>query len=415
MKTDLEKLRAIVEASKKLTSVLELDELLSVILDVALDELEAERGTVYLMDKERREIFSRIVVGNEMEEIRLPLGKGIAGVVADTGEAIIISDAYSDPRFDPEVDKKSGFRTRSILSSPLIKGEQEILGVLQLLNKQDGVFTEEDSEYLSALAAHMVIALENAKAHRERLEQERTQREIELAAQIQQRLLPQQDPDFSGLQIAYRAFPCHCVGGDYYDFIRLPGGSLGILIADVSGKGIPAALITSALHAYLHALQENYVSPSVLTNRLNRLLHSSILASSFLTLTFLELQPGLQRMLYCNCGHNPAVLIRNGEQALLQSTGTIVGMFQEAEFRQQEYELNSGDTLLLYTDGLTEASRGEGDGREEFGMDRLLKLCASPPEDPEGWLDHIEGAVKDFTQEQQLEDDLTMIALRINS
>jgi sigma-B regulation protein RsbU (phosphoserine phosphatase) len=411
MKTDLEKLKAIVEAGKKLTSVLELDDLLNVILDVALKELEAERGTVYLMDAERGAICSRILRGKAMSEICLPLGQGIAGKVAATGDVVIISDAYSDPRFDPEIDRRSGFRTKSILCLPLKKGDGEILGVLQLLNKREGRFSKDDADYLEALAAHMVIALENAKAHKARLEQERTQKEIELAAQIQQRLLPQRIPAFPGLSAAVRATPCRYVGGDYYDIMILPDGSLGVLIADVSGKGIPAAMITSALHAYLHALWDDYVSPSALAARLNRLLHASILTSSFLTLIFMEIQPELERLTFCNCGHNPMVLVHGEKRILLKATGTIVGMFPKIDFKQEELAIAKGDRLLLYTDGLTEAARGEGENREEFGMSRLLAHCRPSVESPERWLTEIEGAVSVFTEGRPLDDDLTMIAL----
>ena len=153
----------------------------------------------------------------------------------------------------------------------------------------------------------MVIALQNARHHRERLEQERTTRELELAAQIQERLLPQWRPELPGLSLSARTKACRYVGGDYYDFLKLPGGAVGVVIADVSGKGVPAALITSALHAYLQALAESYAGPAALASGLNRLVCSATLASSFLTLVFLEIHPRLERLVICNCGHNPPV------------------------------------------------------------------------------------------------------------
>ena len=412
MKSDLDKLRAIIEASKKLTSVLDIDELLNVILDVALTELEAERGTVFLLDRERGEIFSRILRGEEIDEIRMPLGKGISGSVAQTGETVIIQDAYADERFDPNTDKRSGFRTRSILCAPLLKGGEEVVGVLQLLNKRDGAFSEIDAEYLSALAAHMVIALENARAHLERLEQERTRRELELAAQIQQRFLPQSTPQAPGLAIDARAIPCSEVGGDYYDFLELPGGALGVVIADVSGHGIPAALITTAIHAYLHALIDCYEDPASLASRLNSLLHFATPASKYATMAVVEYDPAKRRLRYCNCGHNPLILIRNGKPEKLGACGTVVGMFPVAKFVFREIELRGGERLLLYTDGVTEASRGADDGREEFGLERLQEVSLEASGEPSDWIDTVVGSVESFTSGEPLDDDLTMVAMR---
>ena len=413
MKSDLEKLRAIIEASKKLTSVLDLDELLNVILDVALKEIEAERGTVFLLDKTTGELFSRILRGDEIDEIRLPVGQGISGCVADTGKALIIHDAYSDPRFNPEFDRLTGFRTRSVLCAPLVKGEDEILGVLQLLNKKDGSFDEDDIEYLKALAAHIVIALENARAHLERLEQERTHKELELAAQIQQRFLPQDNPSIPGLEIAARAVPSSDVGGDYYNFLELPSGNLGIVLADVSGHGIGAAMITAAIHAYLHALLSCYESPAKLAGQLNKLLYQSTLPSKYATMALVEISRSANRLRYCNCGHNPLILFRDGKASTLKSNGTIVGMFPKAEYGEEEIKLAGDERLLLYTDGVTEAAWGEGDGREEFGFDRLVAL-SDDHLDPAAWLDAIEREVSAFTHGEPAEDDITMVAVRFS-
>lgn len=413
MKSDLEKLRAIVEASKKLTSILDLDELLNVILDVALAELEAERGTVFLLDESKGEIFSRILRGNEIDEIRLPLGKGIAGKVAETGAPIIVDDVHKDPRWDPEFDRMSGFRSRSMLCLPLLKGE-EIIGVLQLLNKKDGKFAIDDVDYLSALAAHMVIAIENAKAHIERLDQERTKRELELAAQIQHNLLPQRVPDFPGLTTECFYYPCSAVGGDYYDFLQLPDNRLGVVIADVSGKGIPAALITSAFHAFLHASIDTYASPATFAAKMNLLLYQSIPQNSFLTAAFIEIEPDAGEIRYCNCGHNPLILINDGRPRLLKSTGTILGMFPKVDFEDEILRFETDHQLFLYTDGLTEATSGGDEDREEFGIERLLEACTNAAPDPKALVNSVREKITAFINTQPLEDDLTMIALHFS-
>jgi serine phosphatase RsbU (regulator of sigma subunit) len=412
MKTDLQKLRGIVEASKKLASVLDLDELLNVILDVALSELEAERGTVFLLDAERGEIFSRILRGNEMAEIRLPLGSGIAGAVAQSGETVIIADAYADPRFNRAVDQRSGFRTRSILCLPMRDGKQTI-GVLQLLNKKREEFTDDDAEYLSALAAHMVIAINNARAHKDRLEQERTNKELELAARIQQGLLPTQLPQFGDFRINCYYAPCRTVGGDIYDCYELPDGRIGIMLADVSGKGIPAALITSALHAYMHALVETYQDPGQFCWRLNHLVHGSIPPASYATLMFIEYDPATSRIRYCNCGHVPGAYLVNGDVRWLKTTGPVMGLLPKAVFGVEEMAVADGDLLMLYTDGLSEASTPEDENgdSEEFGLERVRTACMKGPRDAESLLAHLHKEVFSFVAGAPLADDLTMLAL----
>lgn len=416
MKSDLEKLNAIVEASKKLASTLDLDELLNIILDVALTELEAERGTAFLLDMDKSEIFSRILKGDEIQEIRLPIGKGISGTVAQTGEIILIDDAYSDPRFDPEVDRRSGFRTRSILCLPMKQGD-EIIGVLQLLNKKSGMFSKEDAEYLGALAAHMVIAVQTAVAHKERIEQVKTKRELELAAQIQQTLLPKSTPDVAGLRIDSFYQPCREVGGDIYDFFKLPGDKCGIMLADVSGKGVPAAMITAAVHAYVHALVETYRDPATFCQRLNKLLHRSTPSSSYATMTFVEYDPGEAMIRYTNCGHLPGMLMKSSEIEKLMPTGTVLGLLADGNFSAAEVPLQKGDTLLLYTDGLSEAAVADGgdeEDPEEFGLERIERVCHGHLDSNGGLLEILFEEVKMFTNDTSFDDDLTMINLRFS-
>ena len=207
--------------------------------------------------------------------------------------------------------------------------------------------------------------------------------------------------------------PCSEVGGDYYDFLQLPGGALGIVIADVSGHGIPAALITTAIHAYLHALADCYEDPASLATRLNSLLHFATPASKYATMAVVEFDPAKRKLRYCNCGHNPLILIRNGEPETLEACGTVVGMFPTAQFVSKEIELHGGERLLLYTDGVTEAAHGSEDSREEFGIERLQEICLEASGDPSSWIDTVISRVDQFTGGVPLDDDLTMVALQI--
>ena len=198
---DLEsKLRFLMEATKALASTLDLGELLGRILEVAKSQAGAERGTLFLVDEKTEEIWSLIAHGMEKREIRLPLGRGIAGHVAQSGEILNIPDAYSDPRFDRDVDARTGYRTRSLLCLPIRNKRGKIIAALQLLNKQSVAASPlRTLTFFWRISDHMALALENAQLHRALLEKERLEREMALARDIQRSLLPEMAPRAAGL------------------------------------------------------------------------------------------------------------------------------------------------------------------------------------------------------------------------
>ena len=163
----VEKLNLLIDAAKTVNSTLDLDKLLDVILETAIKSISADRGTLYLVDELKSEIWSKALRGSEVIEIRLPIGKGLSGYVAKTGETINIPDAYNDPRFNPDVDKKSGFRTNNMLCMPMQNRDGKIIGVFQMLNKKGGPFTTQDEEFINALSIHASIAIENARLAQE--------------------------------------------------------------------------------------------------------------------------------------------------------------------------------------------------------------------------------------------------------
>lgn len=173
MTEQVNKLNYLIEITKRVNSTIQLDELLKIILEIALEITNADRGTVYLVDELTGEIWSKVLQGDELTEIRLPLGKGIAGYVAQTGETINLIDAYQDPRFNPEVDRKTGYRTKTMLCHPIKDKNNKVVGVFQLINKKDGIFTKKDEEMLDALSIHASIAIQNAKMAQELVNNER--------------------------------------------------------------------------------------------------------------------------------------------------------------------------------------------------------------------------------------------------
>src|SRR5256714_6319140 len=269
---EMERLRTLVEASKLINSSIEPDTLFASILTVARNELHVERGTLYFVDEQKKEIWTKIA-GELSGEIGMPIGKGLAGTVAESGEPVILHDAYDDPRFDRSSDQRTGFRTRSMLCVPIKNRGQRVVGVLQLLNKTNGAFGARDLDFLSGISDHMAIAMENATLHLELLEKQRMEQELALGREIQSRLFPSAPVDVAETELAAFSLPCYEVGGDYYDFIELPDGDLGLAIGDVSGKGVAAALIMPSLQAALRVAAPLEDDLPNLVRRLNALVY----------------------------------------------------------------------------------------------------------------------------------------------
>ena len=227
----IRRLNALVQASHLLNSSLNLKKVLATLLDVATKNLDADRGTIYLLDPEKKELWSQVLKGEEMTEIRLPLGKGIAGAVGKTGETINLKDAYNDKRFNKEFDVRSGYRTKSMLCMPMRNKSGKIVGVFQILNKKKGAFDKHDEFFLSELSIPASLAIENARLHIAEMEHQRVEKELEVAYRIQQQILPRELPAMPGVQLSAISIPCHTVGGDYFDVIKMNEDKIALVIA----------------------------------------------------------------------------------------------------------------------------------------------------------------------------------------
>jgi hypothetical protein len=266
---ELAREKRLTEASYALHTTLDLGEILQLILGAACDGVQADRGTVFVLSADGREIWSRVVGGDEHLEIRLPLGQGIAGTVAQTGETIRIGDAYADRRFDPNWDRRTGYRTRQILCKPIRSREGRIVGVFQLLNKKEGSFEDADEAYLDALSVHAALALENAQLHASALERERQAREILLVQEVQRAYQPERATlEVEGLRVAGLNILCEDASGDYYDFIPLEDGRHVVVIGDVSGHGLKSALVMAQARAFLRAFSSTVEPLTAVLDRL---------------------------------------------------------------------------------------------------------------------------------------------------
>jgi serine phosphatase RsbU (regulator of sigma subunit) len=406
------RLQFLTEATKALASTLDLGELLGRILEVAKAQADAERGTLFLVDEKNEEIWSLIAHGLEKQEIRLPLGRGIAGHVAKSGEILNIPDAYADPRFNRAVDVQTGYRTRNILCLPIRNKSGKIVAALQLLNKRRGGFTQEDVDFLLAISDHMALALENAQLHLALLEKERLEREMALARGIQQGLLPEAVPQLPGFEIAVTNEPCYEVGGDYYDFLTIGPNTLLLVVADVEGKGISSAMIMSNFQATLRALALNFHSLINMAESLNRMILVGTRGGKYLTvfLGLIDIQG--KTIEYINGGHVPPVIVR-AEQGPVELTegGMVVGLLENVRYERGQVKFQPGDVLVLCTDGITEAMDKQD---EEYGKQRLVNCVRGViAQSAAEIVTAVNADVTEFSRGGTHLDDKLMIAVKV--
>jgi len=408
---ELAKQQRLIEAAKNLNSTLDLGKLLAVILENALGIVDGDRGTVYLVDEPKQVLWSRVLKGNEDFEIRLPMGKGIAGYVAATGDTLNIPDAYFDPRFNPEVDKVSGYRTQSILCMPMRNKEGKIIGVFQLLNKHQGAFTEDDEHFLDALSVHAAIAVENARLYEQERQKIAMEKDLLAAREVQMSLIPKRLPGVPGYDLAACTLPAREVGGDLYDFIRIDQHRLAIWLGDVSGKGLPASLLMASFQATLRDQALSSASAAECIRRSNALLFQNTSSDRFVTLFYGVLDTQHHALCYCNGGHeSPALFGKTGQARYLDTGGTVLGILEEFPFEEETIPLGGGSLLVITSDGISEAMNPAG---EQFGRKRLESLIReNSQESAERIRDRIIEAVRHHVGNAPQMDDMTIVVVK---
>jgi sigma-B regulation protein RsbU (phosphoserine phosphatase) len=389
-------LEALYDVGLAIASTLDLEQLSEEILLRAVSLLDARRGALYLCEDgvlRRHRTF-----GGDARESFTPVAE--AGSGDEPGRLQVPTDLL------PGV--------RHLLALP-IEIDGDLRGVLAVGDRESrsgiGPFAERDRRTLSLFANQAAIALENARLHRQALEKQRLEREMELAAEIQRQILPKGSPLVAGYDLAGWSRPARQVGGDYYDLLVLADGRLRIALGDVSGKGVPAALLVSTLHSALRLLGGEDGLTGDLVARVSRHVADSSAPNRFITLVVAELDLSTGRLRYVSAGHNPAILVRaGGAVEQLSSSGLPVGMLPRAEYDVREARLAPGDLLCLYSDGITEAARGNG---EEFGVERLEELLARHHGKALDELTtEIGGTIARFSAGQPQGDDETLVLLR---
>lgn len=400
--------KSLYEVGIALSGSLELDELLDKILESLSRVIDCDIAMIYLVDPESgtiNQISTRGLEDFPTDQLRLKIGQGICGRVAETGEGIIVSDVNQNTDY---IACRTS--TKSEMAVPLIVNNV-VVGVLNVESDKSDVYKDHELELMNAFASLAAVSIERAKLHKQMLSARRLEHEIAIARRIQKTFLPSGNPRVEGFDLAGLNIPSAEVGGDYYDFIPIVENQFGIAIGDVSGNGIPASLIMAAFRASLKAeIRNNFAIRAILT-KVNNLLFESIERDRYVTAAYGVLDSKNKIFTFSNAGHNPPILLRqSGELEYLSEGGMALGIFANSAYEENSVFLKPGDIVLFYTDGVTEI-KDENDF--EFNEKRLINSVRESREKPATKIiDHIIEDVKKFKKDSYFDDDLTLIVLK---
>jgi sigma-B regulation protein RsbU (phosphoserine phosphatase) len=388
-----------------------LEQTLEQIVSLVFEAVPADRCLLMMRDEANEEL--KVAVARLRDRVgavgEIRVSRNVMDEVVIRGKSVLTSDAQHDPRFASGTVVLQG--VRSVLAVPLGVAEK-VFGIIYADSPiAEGRFTEDHLKVLTTLASVAAIRVENARLVEARFQQERLERELQLAMEIQQRFQPTAPPVVAGYEFQGISFPCYEIGGDYYDFIQREDGRLVIALGDVSGKGTAAALLMSSLHASIHAQTGSHDTLVETISAVNRYLADNIPSNRFVTLFYAELDPESGALSFLNAGHNPPLIVHAaGTVEQLASGGLPLGIKANAEYREGRTNLAPGDVLVIYSDGVTEAASPSG---EEFGPTRLYEVVSRNVDaSAAGIRDRIESALTKFSQGTQAADDITLVIVK---
>src|SRR5215211_836071 len=374
--TTTDKLRMLLDITKKISRSLDLQEVLNLVMDTLDSLIPYDAAGIFVLQcldpelvpegEEPCTFKSEAVRGydiDELSDLHLKLGEGFIGSVAVSGTPIISHDVRKDPVYINARD-----RTRSEMVAPIISND-EVIGVFDLESDELNAYSNDDLDVLMLLASQVAIIIEKVMLHEQLIEKKRLEGQLEVARQVQLELLPAHDPELEGFDICAWNFSTEEVSGDYYDWVSIYEDQIGMVIADVSGKGVPAALLMAFLRASLRAAIHIGYAPHISMAKVNYLLWESIERHQFVTAFYGVLDASNRTLAYTNAGHNPPLLMdADGTARFIERGGLPLGMFRDTRYYEYYQAIEPGQVLVLYTDGVTEATGEKG---EEYGRYRL--------------------------------------------
>lgn len=394
---------ALIRAGRELASHRPLSELFQVIMDLSMEAVRAGRGV--LMTLEGDQLKVRAARGEGFQ-----ISRTVRDRVLKEKSSLLVRDAQLDRALREHMSIVEQ-KVRSILAVPLQTNDR-VIGLIYLDSpNQIREFTREDLNLLTVMANVAAIRIEHARLNEIEEAERAMAKEMEQAAQIQRSLLPARPPSVPGLDLAAKAVPARHCGGDYYDFIAYPDGRVCLMVGDVAGKGMPAALLMSSLQARVHVVMETPEDVAGKMAKLNKSTCGSCPDNRFITFFMGVLDPKSGELVYTSAGHNPPLIVRaRGGYKRLSGGGVILGVLPDAQYEEERIQLEPGDVLVLFSDGVTEAPNPDD---EEFGEERLAALVASVAQKPAAEIvEDIHRSVQSFTQGAPPADDITVVVAR---
>lgn len=458
-----EALQRVLGVARLLGASADLDRVLQVIIDAVRDILEADRATVFLYDPPHAELYTRVAHGladegaaaagpeaggvaalgagpeaageqppptrEEPRGIRFPVTHGLAGEAARTRRIINVPDAYADPRFNREVDRQTGFRTRSILSIPLLAFDGELIGVVQVLNKRGRAFDDADEQIATALAAQAAVAIKRGKLMEDQLKRQKLERDLQLARQIQQQTNPRTIPVVAGFDLAAWNEPAEETGGDAYDIIGLSGSGdqakivdsrtaserAVLMIADATGHGIGPALMATSVRSMLRMAVRVGTKLEPIIRQLNRQVCQDVPSGRFVTCWIGLIDHNGPELTFFSAGQAPLLHFHaaTGRADIIEADEMPFGIDDEwSDVKASRRTLAPGDLFLVVSDGFFE-SIGPAPGSGQWGTERAIEVVKSHREDSaETITKALRAAVEQFTRGQPAADDRTIIVIK---
>lgn len=408
------------KASVTISSDFHLSPLLNKVMSLSEEILGLEVSAIMLIDWEKRELYWELSRGEKSEffheRVTLPLDQGIGGYVARTGESVLINDVQKDSRFDHSYDEKCGFCTRSMICVP-VKFHGETLGVIEVINKKKGDFTSMDLRVLEIIAAQAGSAIQNARLFKEAIEKQRIEKELAIARDLQMSMLPIRGPALDGFEIAAHSVPAREVGGDFYDFVEMGGHSIGLIIGDVTGKSVSGALVMAASRSVFRMLSEEALSIGEIMRRANTRTKRDIMSGMNVALIYAVIDGDEKAISLSNAGQMQPIQYRSetGKAHFVSTKGDTfpLGILEEAEYEETRFNLQLGDKVIFYTDGIVEAMN---EREEIFGFDRLIDVVErTGSASSDELMKRILQEVETFAGKALQHDDITIIVVGVET
>jgi sigma-B regulation protein RsbU (phosphoserine phosphatase) len=405
-------LEAVYNVTMTLAEARDLGTVLNRAVKIVAELMDAKAASIRLLDPDTGEL--KIAAVHNLSRAYLNKGTIVLSRAEVDREALspkgynYSADVATDPRsLYPEDAKREGIA--SVLSVGM-RFHGRAVGVLRVYTETPRQFSQLQINLLKAVAAQAGAAIENTRLYAEAVEAQRLEEQVRMAADVQQRMIPQTPPILPGMEVATVYEPCYELGGDLYDFFPLPYDNLGLVIADVSGKGVPASLIMATVRASLRAQVDNLYYIDEVVRRINVMLCRETTTSEFVTLFYGVVDAPNRRLTYCNAGHPPAMLLRDGVVSELAMGNMVLGVSKDEPYTQSIRELEPGDTLLLYTDGLSDAMNFE---QKTFGRQRVIEAFEKGGPTAEAVAQNVLWEMRKFVGMSKRTDDVTMIVLRV--